>query len=95
MDVGHGPIKTLLFGLMLCLVPMTLCDTMLYCMLLCWPHPSALMAYNGGTNVDHGSVRTLFLGLILFPVPAHRMLAMGLSGLFSWAGFVSSANDTM
>ena len=32
-----------------------------------WPHPSALVAYNGGTNVGHGPVRTLFLSLILFP----------------------------
>ena len=48
-----------------------------------WPHPSALVAYNGGTNVGHGPVRTLFLSLILFPVLAHWMLAMALSGLFS------------
>ena len=54
-------------------------------MLLCWPHLSALVAYNGGTNVGHGPVRTLFLSLIWFPVPAHWMLAMALSRLFSWA----------
>ena len=42
-------------------VPMTPCETMLYCMLLYWPHSSALVAYNGGTNVGHGPVRTLFL----------------------------------
>ena len=40
-------------------------------MLLYWPHPSALVAYNGGTNVGqaynggtnvgHSPVRTLFL----------------------------------
>ena len=38
-------------------------------MLLCWPHPSALVAYNGGTNVGHSPVKTLFLSLILFLVP--------------------------
>ena len=39
---------------------------------LYWPHPSALVAYNGGTNVGHGPVGTLFLCLILFLVPAHQ-----------------------
>ena len=35
-------------------------------MLLCWPHPSALVAYNCGTmDVGHGPIRALFLGLIL------------------------------
>ena len=43
-------------GLILCLVPMTPCETMLY-----WPHTSALVAYNGGTNVGHGRVIALFL----------------------------------
>ena len=38
-------------------------------MLLYWPHPSALVAYNGGTNVGQGLVKTLFLTLILFLVP--------------------------
>ena len=38
-------------------------------MLFFWPHPTALVAYNGGTNVGHGLVRTLFLGLILCLVP--------------------------
>ena len=56
MDVGHGPVKTLFLGLILCLVPMTPCETMLY-----WPHISALAARNGGTSVGHGPVRTLFL----------------------------------
>ena len=85
MDVGHGPVRTLFLGLILCFVPMTPCDTMLYCMLLHWPHPSALVAYNGSTNVGHGPARTLFFIMILFPVPAHWMLAMVLSRLFSWA----------
>ena len=40
-------------------------------MLLYWPHPSALVAYNGGTHVGHGTVRTLFLSVIVFLVPAH------------------------
>ena len=31
-------------------------------MLLYWPHPSALVAYNGGTNVGHGPARTLGIG---------------------------------
>ena len=39
-------------------------------MLLYWPHPSALVAYNGGTNFGHGPIKPLFLSLILFPVPA-------------------------
>ena len=44
--------------------------------------------------------RLFFMSLILFPVLAHWMLAMALSGLFSWASFLgpdfmSSANDTM
>ena len=56
LDVGHGPVRTLFLGLMLCLVPMTPCETMLY-----WPHTSALLAYNGGTSVGHGPIRTLFL----------------------------------
>ena len=56
LDVGHGPVTTLFLGLILCLVPMTCCETMLY-----WPHTSALVAYNGGTSVGHGRVTTLFL----------------------------------
>ena len=43
-------------SLILCLVPMTPCETMLY-----WPHISVLVAYNGGTSVCHGPVRTLYL----------------------------------
>ena len=30
LDVGHGPVKTLFLGLILCPVPMTPCETMLY-----------------------------------------------------------------
>ena len=56
LDVGHGPVRTLFLSLILCLVPMTPCETM-----LCWPHNSVLVAYNGGTSVGHGPVRTLFL----------------------------------
>ena len=36
--LGHGPVRTLFLSLILCLVPMTPCETMLY-----WPH-SALVA---------------------------------------------------
>ena len=54
-------------------------------MLLYWPHTSALMAYNGGTNVAMALSRLFFFSLILFPVPAHWMLAMALLRLFSWA----------
>ena len=56
-------------------------------LLLYWPHANALLAYNGGTSVGHGPVGTLFffLSLILCPVQAHWMLAMAMSGLFSWA----------
>ena len=56
LDVGHGLLTTLLLSLILCLVPMTPRETMLY-----WPHISALVAYNGGTSVRYGPVRTLFL----------------------------------
>ena len=56
LDVGHGPVTTLLLGLSLCLVPMAPCETMLY-----WPHISALVANNGGTSFGHGLVTTLFL----------------------------------
>ena len=64
LDVGHGPVRTLFLSPILCLVPLTPCETMLY-----RPHTSALVAYNGGTRVGHGPVRTLFFGLILCLVP--------------------------
>ena len=35
LDVGHGRVRTLFLGLILCLVPMTPCDTMSY-----WPSPN-------------------------------------------------------
>ena len=73
-SVGHGPIETLFLGLILSVVPMTPCDTMLYCILLYWPHPSALVAYNGGTNGSHGRFSNSLLSLILVPVPAHWIL---------------------
>ena len=38
-DVGHGRVKTLFLGLILCLVPMTPCETMLY-----WASPNQLVA---------------------------------------------------
>ena len=56
LNVGHGTVRTLFLGLILCVVPMTACETMLY-----WPQLSALVAYNGGTSIGHGPVRTLFL----------------------------------
>ena len=34
LDVGHGPVRTLFLGLILCLMPMTPWETMLY-----WPSP--------------------------------------------------------
>ena len=49
---------TLFLSLILCLVPMTPCETMLY-----WPHTSVLVAYNDGTSVGHGPVGTLFFEL--------------------------------
>ena len=55
-SVGHGPVRTLFLRLILCLVPMTPCETMLYL-----PHTSALVAYSGGTSVGHDLVTTLFL----------------------------------
>ena len=73
-SVGHGPIRSLFLGLILCLPPMTLRDTMLFCTLLYLPHSSALVAYNGGTNDSHGRVRNLLLRPILVPVPSHWML---------------------
>ena len=78
LDVGHGPVRTLFLSLILCLVSMTPCETMLYL-----PHTSALVAYNGGTSVGPALSGLFFLSLILFPVLAHWMLAMALSGLFS------------
>ena len=51
-----GPVGTLFLGLILCLSPLTPCQTMLY-----WPHTSALLAYNGGTSGGHGAIRTFFL----------------------------------
>ena len=35
LDVVHGRVRTLFLGLILCLVPMTPCETMLY-----WPSPN-------------------------------------------------------
>ena len=58
---------------------------MLYRMILYWPHPSGLVANNGGTNVVPGLVMILFLSLILFAMPAHFMLAIALPRLFGWA----------
>ena len=37
--LAMAPIKTLFLGLILCLSPMTPCETMLY-----WPHTNALVA---------------------------------------------------
>ena len=56
LDVGHGQVTMLFLSLVLCLVPMTPRETMLY-----WSHISALVAYNGGTSIGHGPVRTSFL----------------------------------
>ena len=54
--LAMAPVTTLFLGLILCLSPMTPCQTMLH-----WPHTSALVAYSGGTRVGHGVIRTLFL----------------------------------
>ena len=62
LDVGHGPVKTLFLSLILCLVPMTPCEAMLY-----WLHTGALVSYHGGTIVGHGPVRNLFLELDFVP----------------------------
>ena len=51
-------------------------------MLLYWPHPSALVADNGGTNVGHGPIKTLFFGPAFVPSAGTLMLDMALSGLF-------------
>ena len=53
---GQWHVRTLFLSLILCLVPMTPCETMLY-----WSHIRALVAYDGGTSVGHGLVTTLFL----------------------------------
>ena len=55
-------------------------------MLLCWPHPSALVAYNGGTNVGHGPVTTLFLSVVLCLVP---MTPCDMIVCFANLGFMS------
>ena len=66
LDVGHGPFRTLFLSLILCPVPMTACETMLY-----WPHTSAVVAYNGGLALAMALSGLFFLSLILFPVPVH------------------------
>ena len=91
LDVGHSPVRTLFLSLILCLVPMTPCETMLYC-----PHTIALVAYNGGISVGHGPVTTLFLEPNFCSQRWH-------TGCWSWPcqdsflgpDFVSSANDTI
>ena len=55
-------------------------------MLLYWPHTNALVAYNG-SMLAMALSRLFFLSRILFQVLAHWMLAMALSGVFSWARF--------
>ena len=54
-------------------------------LLLYWPHTSALVAYDGGTTLGMALSGLFFLTLILFPMLVRWMLAMALSGLFSWA----------
>ena len=56
LDVSHGPVRTLFLSLVLCLVPMTHYEAMLY-----WSHISALVAYNAGSSFGHGPVTTFFL----------------------------------
>ena len=86
-----GPIKTLFLGLILCLSPMTPCETMLY-----WPHTLALVAYNGGTSGGHGAIKTLFLERDF--VPSASALDVGHGPChhsFLGPDFVSLALDTL
>ena len=75
LDVCHGPVTTLFLSLILCLVPMTPCETMLYC-----PHTCALVAYTGGTRVGHGPVKTLFLEPDIVPSAGTLDVGHGLVG---------------
>ena len=68
-----GPMETLFLGLILCVVPIIVRNTMLYCMLSYWPHPNALVAYNGGTTVNHCRVTNLLSSPISVLMPAHWM----------------------
>ena len=86
-----GPVRTLFLGLILCLSPMTPCETMLY-----WPHTRALVAYTGGPSDGHGAIRTLFLAPDF--VPSASALDVGqwpCWDSFLGLDFVSVANDTL
>ena len=69
LDVGHGHVKTLFLGLILCLVTMTPCKTMPY-----WPHTSALVANNGGSSVGHQHVKLCYIGRVTTSWWPHRVL---------------------
>ena len=78
-------------GLILCLSPMTPCETMLY-----WPNTRALVAYNGGTSGGHGAIRTLFLERDFVPSASALDVGHGpFQDSFLGPDFVSSAHDTL
>ena len=67
-------------GPILCLVPMTPCETMLY-----WPHTSALVACNGGTSIGHGPARTIFPSPDFVPSADTMDGGWSCHDSFSWA----------
>ena len=82
-NIGHGPVKTLFLGLILCLGQMAPCDTMLYCILLAYiyyigPIPVPWWPMMVAVTLPMALSGLFFLSLILFPVVAHWMLAMAL-----------------
>ena len=86
-----GPVRILFLGLILCLSPMTHCETMLY-----WPHTRALVAYNGGTSVGHGAIKTLFLQPDFVPSASALDVGHGpCQDSFLGPDFVSLAHDTL
>ena len=90
LDVGHGPVKTLFLSLILCLSPMTPCETVLY-----WPHTRALLAYNAVTSVGHGAIKTLFLEPDVVPSASALDVGHGCQDSFLGLDFVSLVHDTL
>ena len=87
--LATGLIRTLFLGLILCLSPMTPCETMLY-----WPHTRALVAYNGGTSGGHGAIKTLFLERDFVPSASALDVGHGpCHDSFPEPDFVSLAHD--
>ena len=63
--LAMAPIKTLFLGLILCLLPLTPCQTMLY-----WPHTMPWWPIMVALAVATAISSLFFLSLILFPILA-------------------------